>query len=140
VEDRRAESNEKKSAMALAKRAHAGQTRRNGRVYADHLQMVAEKVNDSAECMIVAWLHDVLAKTNVTAEDMRSAGISDRNIATVELLTKDKAQPYSDYIANLCENEAAKRVKVADLICNLYDQPEKSEIVQFSKALVQLCE
>jgi (p)ppGpp synthase/HD superfamily hydrolase len=126
-------------AAALAAAAHQGQFRRDGITpYIDHPRAVAARVagDPAAEC--VAWLHDVLEDTEVTEEKMREHGISPEVIACVRLLTKNDETEYERYLEEIKAHPLAKKVKIADMLSNLGDNPSGQQIIKYCKGLLFL--
>jgi (p)ppGpp synthase/HD superfamily hydrolase len=68
-----------------------------------------------ADGVCVALLHDVIEDTDVSADDLRQAGMGEEVVTAVELLTRDRSEPRADYIARIKENPLARAVKLADL-------------------------
>lgn len=108
-------------AEQIATKAHAGQVDKNGVDYIEHPRGVAaqfDRETQAGEC-VVAWLHDVLEDTSVTAEDLLAAGIPAPLVAAVELLSKDPTEPTLDaYYARIAANPIALAVKAADITNN----------------------
>jgi (p)ppGpp synthase/HD superfamily hydrolase len=115
------------SAERQARQAHAGQLEElTGDDYIHHVERVVALV-EGDEAKAVAWLHDVLEDTTVSADDLLAAGVSETVVEAVRLLTKPKADPhvspeqkhrsYQDYINTLLDggNALALAVKMADL-------------------------
>jgi hypothetical protein len=102
-------------ARRIATRAHAGQVDKAGRPYIAHPQRVAARVED-LQAEAVAWLHDVLEDTEVTAEDLRVQGIDDEVVRAVELLTRDVDDDV--YYARIAAYPVAREVKLADIADN----------------------
>jgi hypothetical protein len=105
-------------ARELALRAHAGQTERSGGRLADHVARVAASV--PPEAMAVAWLHEMLERTDATPESLRKAGLSGDEVAAVQLLTRDGQEPYDAHTLGLAfaagpAGHLARIVKLADL-------------------------
>ena len=127
-------------AYKIALEAHAGQTRRDGITpYFAHCFAVAnhrriETVTEKA----VAFLHDVLEDTTLTASDLIEKGISAEIVEAVKALTKDKWTAYDDYLINVKANPLAKTVKIADMLCNLGDNPTDKQILKYAKGLTFL--
>ena len=109
------------AAEAIATAAHAGQVDKGGVEYIEHPRGVAAQFNPETqphECA-VAWMHDVLEDTDVTADDLRAAGIPFEVIDAVRLLTKKPAEPDLDaYYARIKLNSLALAVKAADIANN----------------------
>lgn len=106
-------------AIVIATNAHAGQFDRGGRPYILHTLAVMYLLNsDDEELMAAAVLHDTLEDTKVTRADLRDAGISERVINTVTLLTKMPGDTYEEYKAKVLTSRDAMLVKLADLTHN----------------------
>jgi (p)ppGpp synthase/HD superfamily hydrolase len=131
-------------AHEIAKKAHAGQFDKAGIDYIKHPETVASFV-ETQEQKAAAFLHDTLEDTEVTADDLRAAGIPDEVIEAVELLTHNKKQDYFEYLARVKENPIAKAVKFADLkhnsdLSRLKDitEADKQRLIKYSKAIEYL--
>ena len=107
-----------KKAMRISLRAHQGQTDRSGMPYFLHPFHVADHMKDEEETC-TALLHDVVEDTDVTLDDLRAAGMPERVLEAVDLLTHRKGVPYLDYVRNLSGNPIARAVKLQDLEHNL---------------------
>lgn len=105
-------------AISMAANAHAGQLDKGGQPYILHPIRVMLQC-ETIEEKTVAMLHDLLEDTDTTEADLRAAGFSDAVIEAVLLLTKEKGADYMAYIARICENRLAARVKLADLTDNM---------------------
>ncbi|PDY36663.1 GTP pyrophosphokinase [Bacillus wiedmannii] len=101
-------------AHEIAKTAHAGQVDKAGIGYIKHLETVAIFVNTTEE-KATAYLHDVLEDTEITANDLLSAGIPHNIVEAVQVLTKEKYTPYFEYLSKVKEDSLARTVKLADL-------------------------
>ncbi|WP_052573656.1 bifunctional (p)ppGpp synthetase/guanosine-3',5'-bis(diphosphate) 3'-pyrophosphohydrolase [Haloferula sp. BvORR071] len=128
-----------KRASAIALEAHAGQFRRDGTTpYVRHPEAVAARVAGDPLAEAVAWLHDVLEDTAVTPEMLRSEGIPEEVIAAVAMLTKPDGADYEEYLRAIKANPLAKKVKLADMLSNLGDQPSEKQILKYAKGLTIL--
>ena len=105
-------------AEEIAREVHKGQKRFDGKNYITHIEAVVNS-HPEVEFKIVAWLHDVLEDSKLTFEDLVKKGISVDLSGVVELITRKKDQNYKDYILQVCEDEIAIKVKIADLKHNL---------------------
>lgn len=103
-----------RKAMKFAYEAHHGHTDVPGVPYIFHPIHLAEQMDDEISCC-VALLHDVVEDTDVTIEDLRSAGFPLKVTAAVSLLTHDPEVDYFDYVRGVKDNPVAKKVKLADL-------------------------
>ena len=111
-------------AIDLAVRAHRGFEDPPGEPYIIHPMRVLLAVSQSDDAhqnerlRCVAILHDTLERTKLTAADLKSAGMPQKVVRAVELLTHDADTPYADYIIKLKPNRLARAVKIADLLDN----------------------
>lgn len=83
----------------------------NGDEYSD-TQILLE------ELRAIAWLHDVIEDTDVTAEDLYHQGIPDVVVNAVLTLTKKKGQSNDDYYESVRTDYRARIVKIADMLDN----------------------
>lgn len=126
-------------AATLAKAAHEGQFRRdNATPYILHPAAVVQRVAGDPTAEAVAWLHDVLEDTAVTADDLRSQGMPEEVVACVLMLTKTEGAKYEDYLAAIRRDPIARKVKVADMLANLSDSPTERQILKYAKGLIIL--
>ncbi len=126
-------------AKKIATEAHAGQFRRNGVTpYIEHPAAVASKVAGDLIAEAVAWLHDVLEDTDCTKEDLEVAGIPAEVIDRVVLLTNRGDVGYENYLRRIKADAIAKRVKIADMLSNLGDNPSERQIVKYAKGFLVL--
>ncbi len=106
-------------AIALALRAHSGQTDRYGQPYILHPLFIMQQMDTEAE-RIAAVLHDVVEDSDITLDDLRVEGFPAEAIEAVRLLTHDKSETsYEAYIATLKPNAIARKIKLADLQHNM---------------------
>jgi (p)ppGpp synthase/HD superfamily hydrolase len=107
-------------AYQIAKKAHAGQKDKAGKDYIYHPMTVASNVGDDETAIIVGLLHDTVEDTDVTMQQLAKE-FSPDVIAALKLLTHDKTTPYLDYVQKIKDsgNEAARKVKLADLHMNM---------------------
>ncbi|MEM6691535.1 MAG: HD domain-containing protein [Planctomycetota bacterium] len=128
-------------ARDIATKAHDGQFRRDGLTpYITHCESVAKRAGAGEDAIAVAWLHDVIEDTDVSAGDLKEAGIPVEVIDAVERLTKRSEIPYEKYLESVAESALATKVKIADMLTNLSDQPTKSQIRKYAKGLLFLTE
>lgn len=107
------------TALELAVKAHTGQVDKgNGLPYILHPLTVASRIR-TPEQKAAAILHDTLEDTNLTLDDLREAGIPERVVELVEILTDPKDGDFTDYINKVAEDFDAAVVKHADLEDNL---------------------
>ncbi|MEV5842984.1 HD domain-containing protein [Streptomyces sp. NPDC048179] len=105
----------------IARAAHAGQTDKAGRPYAEHLAAVAEGVRargGDPEQVAAAWLHDSVEDHAVTEEWLASAPLTPRTKAIVLALTKRAGEAPEAYARRILDTPGALLVKQADLAHN----------------------
>ncbi len=109
------------SARRLAERVHRGALDRYGSPLLEHVRRVAALV--PREARTVAWLHEVLECSSMSAEELRGAGATDEELEAIALLTRNPeldAAAYEEHVARIAEapgraGELARIVKIADL-------------------------
>ena len=101
-------------ALAIARKAHAGQVDKAGVDYIQHPLYVASQVKTEQE-KAIALLHDVLEDSDITVADLLAYGLSNKVVTAVQTLTKKKGQSYQDYLEKVKSNNLARVVKLADL-------------------------
>lgn len=126
-----------KQAKRFATTAHDGQFRRDGITpYINHPKAVAAKLGgESEEIVAAAWLHDVIEDTGFSAHDLHDAGFSLEVQGMVIRLTHWPEQDYESYIRHIKENPKTVKIKVADILHNLSDNPTDKQILKYAKAL-----
>ena len=136
----------------LSQYAHRNQFRRSGEPYFFHPQEVGEIVDDYYDDDItyhVAMLHDALEDGiplgNINDEDhffdllideLDEADIesADQIFDAVKLLTKQSGQDYIDYVNLVIRNRYALRVKLADMMQNIGDNPSQKQVKKYANA------
>ena len=121
-------------AEKIAREAHKGQKRWGGEPYITHPEAVANNFKNE-ELKVVAWLHDVLEDTKVTANILMNADIPQELVVAVGHLTRVKDENYKEFILHVKENEIATKVKIADLRHNLMGLKEGSMKDKYRLAL-----
>lgn len=104
-------------AKQICKEAHAGQVDKGGKAYYLHPFAVADMC-ETVEQKVVAYLHDVLEDTSVTAIDLANQGITQKILDALEAITHKPGEDYFDYIKRVKINPIARVVKINDLIHN----------------------
>lgn len=107
------------AAIHIATNAHHGQFDKGGNPYILHpfaVMGLLEVEDEELQCM--ALLHDVVEDTNITYNELRDAGMSERVIEGVKILTKQRGQSYEEYKALVFSSRDAMIVKMADLTHN----------------------
>ncbi|MFI7346350.1 HD domain-containing protein [Streptomyces sp. NPDC049936] len=106
---------------ATARAAHAGQTDKAGRPYAEHLRAVAEGVRRRGgddEQIAAAWLHDAVEDDALSERWLREAALSRRTKDIVLALTRRPGEAPEAYAARILATPGAALVKAADLAHN----------------------
>ena len=105
------------NAIALAANSFEGEYDKGGEPYILHCIQVMENVRkwDDVELQIAAVLHDIIEDTNITAEDLLGMGYSPRVVRIVQAVTFPKDCDYDDKILEVCNDQDAIKVKMADL-------------------------
>lgn len=108
------------AARRIAAAAHAGQVDKLGAPYNTHPARVAASLRSaSASAQAVAWLHDVIEDTAVTAEDLAAAGFSSPVVDAVVAITRVPHEAGEAYYRRVAGNALALEVKYADISDNL---------------------
>lgn len=133
---------QKALAIELAYLGHENQYRRDGKTpYVNHPMAVMEKVNKYGKiCECVAALHDVSEDNPLfTSGYLFSKGVNEQIVVAITAIAKVKGEDYyNNYLPRVKENEYARIVKIADIICNLNDDPTEKQLCKYSNALVFL--
>ncbi|MDX1663051.1 MAG: hypothetical protein R3272_04605 [Candidatus Promineifilaceae bacterium] len=124
-------------AIAIALRAHEGQTDRSGNPYVLHPLHLMDRMDTPVERM-AAVLHDVVEDTETTISDLQAAGFPEEVTEAVRLLTHDKSTlSYEQYVRRLRHNDLARKIKLADLEHNMdirrAEQVEEDDLVRLQK-------
>lgn len=127
-------------AKQIATRAHAGQTRRDGKTpYITHPEAVADRF--MADVLVaIAWLHDTLEDTSETPDSLRSQGVPEQVVSSVVAMTKTPGEEYFAYLGRVRADPLARLVKIQDMLHNLGDQPTYKQIRKYCKGLLYLTE
>ena len=126
-------------AEAIARKAHAPQTRRDGVTpYFDHVKEVADSLQ-GWDLKTVGILHDTLEDTSVTAASLRALGFPDRIVRAVEAMTKPAGANYLEYVRDqVKQNPLARLVKLADLAANLKNNDRADQVAKYTSAQIIL--
>lgn len=106
---------------ALARAAHAAQTDKAGRPYAEHLAAVADGVRARAgdeEQIAAAWLHDSVEDDALCERWLTDAPLTARTKNIVRALTKGPGETPRAYADRVLATPGARLVKAADLAHN----------------------
>jgi (p)ppGpp synthase/HD superfamily hydrolase len=111
-------------AFRIAARAHDGQKDWFGGEYILHPVEVSSYCR-TERGSIAALLHDVVEDSDVTLDDLRAAGIDEKIVTAVDLLTKREGDGLHDYYKRVSSNDIAAEVKFADMRHNSSRNMEK---------------
>lgn len=106
---------------ALAREAHAGQTDKAGRPYAEHLAAVAHGVRargGSDEQIAAGWLHDAVEDDRLSRAWLDAAALPQSVKHMVLALTRGEGEDLESYTQRVRETPGALLVKEADLAHN----------------------
>lgn len=140
-----------KDVYNTARMAHVGQTRRDGSEYFSHpskVRNIATKFYPKDRVVqLAALLHDTLedapGSTVSSVEEMeefirgsiQDPAAGDEVIRVVRALTHEKGGDYQAYVAGLLNDVPTLRVKLADMVHNLTDNPSPKQKAKYKKAL-----
>ncbi|MFD5894086.1 HD domain-containing protein [Streptomyces sp. NPDC060366] len=105
----------------IAREAHAGQTDKAGRPYAEHLQAVADGVRargGSDEQIAAAWLHDSVEDDALSREWLDAAALPPSVKEMVLAVTKVRGEDTATYTRRILDTPGAPLVKESDLAHN----------------------
>ena len=103
-------------AIRIAAEAFEGKYDKGGQPYILHCIHVMNAVKDYGEdYMIVAVLHDLIEDTDWTLIQLGKAGITNRQVEALKLLTHLPNESYTSYIEELSTDPIARTIKMADL-------------------------
>lgn len=118
-------------ARAIARRAHRGQVDLLGIDYMEHVDAVAAGLVDfDLDLQVAAMLHDVVEDSDVTIDDLRDAGVSERSLAVVALVSRNlhPDRDYAEAIELVTQSPDAVLVKISDNAHN--SLPERIEALR----------
>lgn len=125
-------------AQEFACRVHDGQTY-GDKPYRYHLNSVVANVAelysldpDYRDLCVIAWLHDVLEDTGVAFSCIQSlfgSCVAD----AVMSMTRSDEETYGEYIARLCANKLAVKVKLADAMANFQQSTKERNYKRMEK-------
>ena len=138
--------------LSTAELAHGGQVRRSGEPYIEHPIAVANIINQyyPGERLLctAALLHDTLedAVENGNFKDeqelvdtIQSAYTNPEEgqqvLSIVYALTHEKSTPYTEYVISLSNNTSALKIKLADMLHNLSNNPSPRQLIKYGTAL-----
>ena len=102
--------------LVIATNAHAGQFDKSGMPYILHpLKVMHYLRTEDEELMCIAVGHDLFEDTNVTAAELREAGMSERVILGIYGVTRMPGESEAEYEAKVMANNDSMDAKMADL-------------------------
>ena len=123
-------------AISIAVDSHSGQVNAQSEPYVLHprrMMFMAVTIEEK----IIAVLHDVIEKTTIDLEYLRSVGFSDRIVLGIDALSRRPQENYDKYIDRVAENKLATKVKIIDLDDNInsldLDKSQESKSNKFLK-------
>src|SRR4051794_30668024 len=105
-------------ARALADAGYLDQRDREGRLLTEHAERVASVV--APEARALAFLREVVARTDMSYEELRANGLTVMEASALELLTQLPDESYTLYILRIAHapefaGRLARAVEIADL-------------------------
>ena len=131
-------------AITIACEAHKGQSSINGEPYILHPLRLLIKSKSNEE-RIIAVLHDVIEKSNISLADLKNKGFDQNIISSIDSLSRRRSESYFDYIGRLMQNRISVKIKLLDLADNIKIHSENNDngiydakINQYKNALKQI--
>ena len=131
-------------AITIACEAHQGQSSINGEPYILHPLRLLIKAKSNEE-RIIAILHDVIEKTNLSLLDLKNKGFDQNIISSIDSLSRRRSESYIEYIKRLMQNKISVKIKLLDLVDNIKIHSENNDnriydakIIQYKNALKQI--
>lgn len=107
------------TAIALTAQKFINTLDKGGNPYILHCLRVMNGVDQNdEELMCIAVMHDLVEDTNVTLDELRSLGFSERVIRGIDTMTHRDEEDYETYIKRIALNPDTIKVKRSDLIDN----------------------
>ena len=106
------------TARSIAHQSHVGQRTRHGSLMSEHLERVAAAVPEEARA--VAFLHDVLEKTETSVEELDISGLTPVEREALDLLTRAVDESFDLHALRVAHasgvaGRIARAIKLADL-------------------------
>ena len=103
-------------AIALAASIHKDQTDKAGKPYILHpMRMMMRLRTEDEELMQIVILHDVVEDSDMTLQDLRDEGFSDRVVHGVDGMSRRDEESYEDFIDRCALNPDSRMCKLEDL-------------------------
>lgn len=102
--------------LVLATNSHAGQFDKGGAPYILHpIKVMHYLKTEDEELQCIALGHDIIEDTNVTYQDLRDLGMTERIIDGIRCLTKIPGETLIEYKERIFSSTDAMLVKRCDL-------------------------
>ncbi len=102
--------------LVLTVNAHSGQFDKGGKPYILHpLRIMHRLRTQDEELQCIALGHDVIEDCDITYDQLREAGMTERVIDGIRCMTKIPGESYSEYKAKVMSNRDSMQVKKEDL-------------------------
>ena len=131
-------------AITIACEAHQGQSSINGEPYILHPLRLLIKAKSNEE-RIIAILHDVIEKSNISLAALKNKGFDQNIISCIDSLSRRRSESYIEYIERLMQNKISVKIKLLDLADNIKIHSENNDngiydvkINQYKNALKQI--
>lgn len=115
------------TAIAVASAAHMGQLDKRGDPFILHPIRVM-LVQTTLQTRIVAILHDMVASSDTSFNDLYSFGFDDDIALAVNSITRRDEEDYFEFIRRASRNPLSRPVKIADLRDNLQMVTETGDV------------
>lgn len=106
--------------IMLAATKHMGQFDKQDKPYILHcmavLTLLGPDADEELQCIAVG--HDLIEDTDVTYQDLRDMGFTERIISGISSVTKVRGETWEEYKAKVKANMDGRKVKRADLTHN----------------------
>ncbi|MFT3886027.1 MAG: phosphohydrolase [Flavobacteriales bacterium] len=125
-------------AIRLAAKVHKGQVDRFNQPYILHVMRVMMRGHDLEE-QVLGALHDVLERSSITVDELRTKGFPPRILKALEHITRVGGEDYEGYIDRVVQDGLAMRVKLHDLADKMdllhVDQLSMADLKRYNKQL-----
>lgn len=118
------------TAAKIVQESFANKTDLAGEPYVRHLYIVADPFFKDDTLCCIALLHDLLEGCPEWTYERLLELFPEEVCEAVRVLTKQKEEPYEDYIKRVSQNEKATKVKIEDLKHNM-------DITRYKKQLTE---
>lgn len=117
-----------RKAFTLAVLAHKDVRRKSGEPYINHPLRTAkhlERLGYGVDVIATAVLHDAVEDSDLTLDDLRRHGFSERIVAAVDSVTKRPGEEYGQAVLRASQNPIGQLVKLADNLDNSSEEQLK---------------